>query len=489
MVVTRRGVAVGVEAPDLAVAPVWGLVRSAQSEHPGRFVLVDVDGTVDGDQTESEPDWAALAASEEPQFAIRDGAVLVPRLGRAGAGAPEGPWRLSAERKGSLEGLTIVASDAGRPLAAGEVRIGVRAAGLNFRDVLIALGIYPGDAPLGSEAAGVVLEVGPGVEDLAPGDRVMGLAMDSFGSVVVADRQMVVPMPDGWTFAQAASVPVVFVTAYYALVDLAAVRAGERVLVHAAAGGVGMAAVQLAKHLGAEVFATASAPKWDAVRALGVSDDRIASSRDLAFRDQFLAMTDGAGMDVVLDALAGEFVDASLDLLPRGGRFVEMGKADIRDATEVAAAHNGVRYRSFDTFEAGPQRIQQMLLEVLCAVRTGRVHAHPDPDLGRPARSRRVPVPARGPQRRQGRADRAGAVGPGRHRADHRRHRRPGRVVRPAPGASSTAPGTCCWSAAAARPPTARQSWWPSWPPWVPPPRWWPATWPSGLRWRRCSGR
>jgi len=126
-----------------------------------------------------------------------------------------------------------------------------------------------------------------------------------------------------------------------------------------------MAAVQLARHLGAEVFATASAPKWGAVRELGVAQERIASSRDLEFREKFLGLTDGAGVDVVLDALAGEFVDASLDLLPRGGRFIEMGKADLRDPEVVAREHPGVRYRAYDLFEAGPERIQEMLLEVV----------------------------------------------------------------------------------------------------------------------------
>jgi NADPH:quinone reductase-like Zn-dependent oxidoreductase/acyl carrier protein len=210
-----------------------------------------------------------------------------------------------------------------------------------------------------------VLDVGSEVQGLAPGDRVMGLMVDAFGPVAVADRRMIAPMPAGWSFAQAASVPVAFLTAYHGLVDLAGLRQGERVLVHAAAGGVGMAAVQLARHLGAEVFATASPPKWDAVRDLGVEEGRIASSRDLGFRERFLDATGGAGVDVVLDALAGEFVDASLDLLPRGGRFIEMGKADIRDAGQVAEAHPGVRYRSYDLFEAGPERIQQMLREVV----------------------------------------------------------------------------------------------------------------------------
>ncbi|MFE2562170.1 beta-ketoacyl synthase N-terminal-like domain-containing protein, partial [Streptomyces sp. NPDC059352] len=245
IVVTRRAVAANGSAPELAQAPVWGLVRSAQSEHPGRFGLIDLDS--EGDQVagaeENALDWAALTSLDEPQIAVRAGEPLVPQLGRAELSALAGnTWRLGVARKGSLEGLALMSSDADRPLGVHEVRVGVRAAGLNFRDVLIALGLYPGEAPLGSEAAGVVLEVGSGVTDLAPGDRVLGLVLDAFGPVAIADRRMIVPMPEGFTFAQGAAVPVVYLTAYYGLVDLAGLRAGERLLVHAAAGGVGMAA-------------------------------------------------------------------------------------------------------------------------------------------------------------------------------------------------------------------------------------------------------
>jgi NAD(P)-dependent dehydrogenase (short-subunit alcohol dehydrogenase family)/acyl carrier protein len=172
-------------------------------------------------------------------------------------------------------------------------------------------------------------------------------------------------VPDGWSFAQAASVPIVFLTAYYGLVDLAGLKQGERVLVHAAAGGVGMAAVQLARHLGAEVFATASPGKWEALRRLGLDEAHIASSRTLEFKERFLEESGGRGMDVVLDSLAGEFVDASLDLLGEGGRFVEMGKTDIRDSVQVAESRPGVSYRAFDLSEAGPERIAQMLGELL----------------------------------------------------------------------------------------------------------------------------
>ncbi|MFI0858638.1 type I polyketide synthase, partial [Streptomyces sp. NPDC021098] len=226
--------------------------------------------------------------------------------------------------------------------------------------------MYPGDAGrLGHEGAGVVVEVGPGVDDFAVGDRVMGLLDGGFGPSAVADARMLARMPGGWSFEQAASVPIVYLTAYYALVDLAGLGAGESVLIHAAAGGVGMAAVQLAQHLGAEVFATASQAKWPTVRGLGVAADRIASSRTTEFEQVFSAATDGVGLDVVLDCLAGEFVDASLRLTRPGGRFVEMGKTDIRDAGEVADAHPGVTYRSFDVMDAGPERIGEMLAALL----------------------------------------------------------------------------------------------------------------------------
>jgi polyketide synthase 12 len=279
----------------------------------------------------------------------------------------EGAWRLDVTEPGTLESLSLITDDrAKRPLAEGELRIGVRAAGLNFRDLLVALGMVPGGGQgLGSEGAGVVLEVGPGVSGFAVGDRVLGLIGDAFGPVAVADARLLVGIPTGWSFVEAASVPVNFLTAYYALVDLAELGAGDKLLVHAAAGGVGMAAVQLARHLGVEVFATASPQKWEAVRALGVEPGRVASSRTLGFKEAFLDATGGAGMDVVLDSLAGEFVDASLELLPRGGRLVEMGKTDIRDAEQVASRYPGVRYRAFDLMDAGPGRIGAMFEELL----------------------------------------------------------------------------------------------------------------------------
>ncbi|MFC0041225.1 type I polyketide synthase [Actinomadura rayongensis] len=377
VVVTRNAVrAQDADAVDLASSGVWGLLRSAQTEQPGRFVLVDLDG----DARDALP--AAVASGEE-QIAVRDGALRTPRLARPDASLvpPDGTphWRLGLTARGTLDNLTFLpAPDAARPLRAGEVRIAVRAAGLNFRDVLIALGMYPDETAVpGSEGAGIVLETGPDVTDLAPGDRVFGFLTGGFGPVAVTDRRMLAPMPSAWSFVQAAAIPVVFLTAYYGLVDLGRLRRGDTVLVHAAAGGVGMAATQIARHLGADVYGTASPGKWPVLRADGFTEDRLASSRTLGFAEAFAAATGGRGFDVVLNALAREFVDASLRLLPRGGRFVEMGKTDLRDAAEVARAHPGVEYRAFELMDAGPDRVQEMLREVVGLFERGVLHVPP----------------------------------------------------------------------------------------------------------------
>ena len=185
------------------------------------------------------------------------------------------------------------------------------------------------------------------------------------GSEAVVDARLVTAVPAGWSLVAAAGVPVVFLTAFYGLSVLAGAKAGQRVLVHAATGGVGMAAVQLARHWGLEVFATASRGKWDTLRAMGFDEDHIADSRTLEFEAKFLAVTGGAGVDVVLNSLAGDFIDASLRLLVGGGRFIEMGKTDLRDPESVAARHPGVGYRAFDLMEAGPDHIAAMFADLM----------------------------------------------------------------------------------------------------------------------------
>ena len=367
VVATQGAVALpGEDVTDLAGAAVWGLVRSAQTEHPGRIVLADADGPLDGEAV------AGVLATGEPQAVLRGGTVYTARVHGSRAvnsvlvPPGDGPWRLGMSSYGTFENLRLERiPDADAPLEPGQVRVALSAVAANFRDVMIALGLYPDpDAVMGVEASGVVIESASADSSFAVGDRVMGLFPDGTGTIATTDQRLLVKVPAGWSHTAAATTSVVFATAFYALVDLAGVKPGQRVLVHAATGGVGMAAVQLARHLGLEVFATASRGKWDTLRAMGFDEDHISDSRSLEFEDKFRAVTGGRGVDVVLDSLAGDFVDASLRLVAPGGVFLEMGKTDIRDPGVVAQEHTGVRYRAFDLFEAGPERIQQILAEL-----------------------------------------------------------------------------------------------------------------------------
>ncbi|MGW0595135.1 SDR family NAD(P)-dependent oxidoreductase, partial [Streptosporangium sp. NPDC002607] len=382
--VTRGAVAAGdgEVVSDLPAAAACGLVRSAQSENPGRFVLVDVD-----EHQASLPALPGILpgvlASGEPQVAVRDGEVQVPRLASLASGAgllpPSGTgWQLGSRAKGSLDALELLPSSGmAEPLQAGQVRMAVRAAGVNFRDLLDglnALGWFQDKVGLmGSEAAGVVLEVGPEVDDLRPGDWAAGLTEGAFGPVVVTGAGGLTKIPDGVSFEQAATIPVVFLTAYYGLMDLAGLREGERLLVHAGTGGVGMAAIQLAQRLGVEVFATAHPAKWEVLRSLGIPDDHIASSRSLEFEERFREVCGERGIDVVLNSLTGELIDASARLLRPGGRFIEMGKLDIREQDQFP----GLEYHWFDVMDAGPERLRQILAELMELFAAGELRPLP----------------------------------------------------------------------------------------------------------------
>ncbi|EIV94778.1 Zn-dependent oxidoreductase, NADPH:quinone reductase [Frankia sp. QA3] len=374
VIITERAVAAGPgeDVADLAAAGVWGLVRSARTENPDRVALLDVDGRATSrDAVRAALTLLAARPAEHSELAVRDGEIRVPVLAPLGTQPallpPAGTdaWRLDVTAAGSLDNLALLAEPAAhRPLAPTEVRLALRAAGLNFRDVLIGLGMYPGGARIGAEGAGVVVEVGAQVSDLAPGDRVMGLVQGTLGPLAVTDRRLLTAIPPGWSFSQAAGVPVAFLTAYHGLAGLARLRRGESLLVHAATGGVGQAAVQLARHWGVEVFGTASPAKWPVLRGQGLDDTHIASSRTLDFADSIRAATGGRGVDAVLNSLAGPFTDASLRLLAPGGRFIEMGKTDLRDPAAVAADLHGGSYQAFDLFDVDPARIGEMLADL-----------------------------------------------------------------------------------------------------------------------------
>ena len=331
----------------LSASPLWGLGKVIGLEHPELGCrLLDLDPL--SRDREAERIVAELeGASGEDQIALRGSARRVPRLSRFGSARrlalPRGSYRLGVADKGTLEALRFEPV-ARTPIGPGEIEVRVRAAGLNFRDLLDALGaVQIDDLPLGGECAGEVIAVGEGVEGLRVGDRVLGMALGAFGDTARAPAPLWAQMPAGLRFAEAATIPVAFATAELAFSEQARLRPGQRVLIHAAAGGVGLAAIQLAQRLGAEIYATASEPKWGYLRSLGVN--HVWSSRSLDFADAVRRATGGRGVDLVLNSLSGEFIERSLDLLVEGGTFVEIGKRGIWSPEQVAARRPDVDYQ------------------------------------------------------------------------------------------------------------------------------------------------
>jgi len=240
-------------------------------------------------------------------------------------------YGLEIGRAGTLDGLELneVSRQSPRP---GEIEVRVAAAGVNFRDLLKILNRYPGTAEecreLGDDFAGEVIQIGPGVVGIRVGDLVAGVARAAFRTHLVVEASRVLPVPPGMTAEEAATLPTTFLTAHHALCDLARLQPGESVLIHAAAGGVGLAAIQVARHLGLEIFATAgSDEKRDYLHRLGVP--QVMDSRSLDFVQQVRDLTGGRGVDAVLNSLSGEFLRQSLGLLAPFGRFLEIGKLDL----------------------------------------------------------------------------------------------------------------------------------------------------------------
>ncbi|MGO9634994.1 MAG: type I polyketide synthase, partial [Steroidobacteraceae bacterium] len=270
-----------------------------------------------------------------------------------------------------------------------QVEVAVKATGLNFRDVMYALGLLSDEAvesgfagpSLGLEFSGVVLAVGPCAEGFAPGDAVVGFAPSSFGDRLVTRAGALSLIPGGLSFEAAATVPSTFFTAYYSLHHLARLQEGEKVLIHGAAGGVGIAAIQIAQWCGAEIYATAgSEEKRDFLRLLGVQ--KIFDSRSLAFADQILKETGGRGVDVVLNSLAGEAINRNFRVLKPFGRFLELGKRDFYENTHIGLRpfRNNISYFGIDADQLmleRPELTQRLFAEVLDLFRGRVFHALP----------------------------------------------------------------------------------------------------------------
>ncbi|MEO1348588.1 MAG: zinc-binding dehydrogenase [Cyanobacteria bacterium J06635_15] len=217
------------------------------------------------------------------------------------------------------------------------MEIEVSAAGLNFKEVLAAAGLMPATAPtfnFGLECAGKIVALGEGVKDLAIGDEVIAFGSACFSRFITTADRLVAQKPAHLSLQEAATLPIAFTTAYYALIQMGRLRKGEKVLIHAASGGVGMAAVQIAQWVGAEIFATAGSPeKRQFLHSLGI--EHVMDSRSVAFADEVMRQTNGQGVDVVLNSLSGEFIPKGLSVLARYGRFLELGLRDILSHSQL----------------------------------------------------------------------------------------------------------------------------------------------------------
>lgn len=388
--ITREAQPVGDPAAPLQMAqsPLWGLARVIELEHPElRCVRIDLDAN---DSTANQATWLQnqLAAGDaENQVAIRGQRRFVPRLERlrrieapdSRQSAASHPMGLVTADNGLLDGITLQEIKR-RPPGPGEVEIRVLAAGLNFRDVLNALAMREDTEPLGSECGGVVEAVGEGVDHLAVGDEVMAVAPGCFATFVTTRAALVVRKPVHLSAAEVATFPMAFLTAHYALNRQARLRAGERILIHAAAGGVGQAAVQLALRAGAIVFGTAGSPqKREFLRSLGVQ--HVMDSRSLDFGAEIMAITNGEGVDVVLNSLAGEFIPAGVSVLgERGSRFLEIGKRDIWSREQFRLVKPAAEYHVIDLSSIivdDPALVGELFAEMVAMINEGAIQPLP----------------------------------------------------------------------------------------------------------------
>ncbi|MGD9621705.1 MAG: type I polyketide synthase [Mycolicibacterium sp.] len=375
-IVTEAAVATESGEPcDPVQAALWGFGRTTINEEPGlRAKLVDCDGS-----PESVRVLAGLLAAplDEPEVALRQGKLLASRLlpwARSGhLSVPRSAdFVLAPTERGAIDNLRLIEADVAAP-DEGYVQVRVEAAGLNFRDVLNVLGLYPGDpGPIGGDFAGIVTQLGADVTGLEVGQRVYGFMQGAFSSRFNVPVQLVAPVPAGLSPVAAATIPAAALTARLAF-DWAQLKPGDRVLIHAASGGVGLAAIQMAQQHGAIVFATASTYKRATLRKLGV--EYVYDSRTTDFADQILADTGGSGVDVVLNSLTNEgFVEATVRATARNGRFAEIAKRDIWTPEQMAAARPDIAYEivALDvTTLQHPEHIKRLLTEVSDGLASG----------------------------------------------------------------------------------------------------------------------
>lgn len=359
-----------------------GIGRVATLEFAGMETrCVDIDPAAALDQSIEQLLDELRFETPETQVAYRDGQRWAGRLQRikektdntTTPRVPKGtPYRLTIGSDSTVDSLQYKPYQRTRPRGR-EVEVEIKATGLNFSDVLKSLGMYPGITdeviPVGIECAGVVTRIGDQVTELNVGDEVMGVVPHGFASHCLTSEQALVRKPGGLDFEEAASIPIAFMTAYHCLVNVARLAPGEKVLIHAGAGGVGLAAIQIAQDIGAEIFATAgSDSKREYLRSIGV--EHVFNSRHVEFADQIRDQTENRGVDVVLNSLPGDAIDHSLSLLRDYGRFVEIGKVDIYQNKMIGLIpfQRNLSYTAVDLdhmFRHRPDQSQRLLSDVM----------------------------------------------------------------------------------------------------------------------------
>lgn len=366
-------------------AAIRACLRTAANEYPDLDLrCVEIDAALEPEDAADRLAELMRRPPDEREIVVGPDGASARRVRRglapAGGGATrKSAWGVLAQgRRGQLETLAWQAVPARKPKA-GEVVIKVAASGLNFRDVMWAQGLLPEEAledgfagpSLGFECAGEVVAIGAGVTHVGPGDTVMALAANAFATHVVVPASAAIGLPQGIDPIAAATIPVAFMTAYYGLEHLARLKENEWVLIHGGAGGVGLAALQIARRRGAHTILTAGTEEKRALlRLLGA--DHVLSSRSLAFGDEVMAITGGKGVDVVLNSLAGEAMELSLRLVKAFGRFVELGKRDYYANTKVGLRpfRRNVSYFGVDLDQlvAGQPELSQELMRELTAL-------------------------------------------------------------------------------------------------------------------------
>ena len=389
-IVTRGAYSAGSEdeRTALAQAPISAMAGTIALEFPElRCFRIDLDPR----KPEDEARWlseAIQSGSDEPLIAFRRGRRQIARLAHLkshvgsrekSAGSTQAPYQMRSTSPGVLDRLVLEPLERRAP-GAGEVEVAVLSTGLNFRDVLMALGRYPGNSTVfGYECMGRIAALGEGVSDLQLGQRVMVMGPGGFASHMTLPSEDVLGIPDSLSDQEAATIPSAFSTAYYSLCTLGKISAGDKVLIHAGTGGVGLAAIQLAQRAGAEIFATAGSPeKREYLKSLGVA--HVMDSRSLSFAEQIMQATEGRGVDLVLNSLAGEFIEKSLTATAVNGRFLEIGLTGIWDEARVAGLNKNIAYYPINlatTFQENPGLLRKLLQQLLKEFTEGSLHPSP----------------------------------------------------------------------------------------------------------------